>query len=297
MKSTLVTYFPPKVQKQLLENQKNIQGKPYEKYFNPEMEVPVDLIKAIQFGPQAAEKTFPPTPENLNRLYADLDNFPNAYYGAADDGENGLTTFNICRHFFPGVTVKMMQWWFTWHVLEKERYSIWFPYAHLANTVVYPERMTNPDLSYEEKLYGNPNHIVEYIGNHLMDAVIHFTDPTQLGLDKALLEKQNLTFSASGWSHSYDTPEVPNALMLHIGRDVEGGFELYTCYFIGAHTVLSQYSGISGGGERGVAGMKSAGITREFMEDNSYEMAVHDITEFTRLGSILPQLYAEFGPK
>lgn len=261
------------------------------------MDVPIDLITAVQHGPVPADQTFPPTPENLNRLYSDLEKFPAAVYGVADDGENGLTTFNINRHFFPDVTVEMMQWWFTWHVQEKERYSLWFPHAHIENMVAYPERIADPALSYEEKLYGNPNHITEYIGSTLLDAVIHFTNPVELGLDKALLEKQGLTFSASGWAHSYGSPDLPISVMLHIGRDVKGGFELYTCYFSGAHKIISQYSGIPGGSEKALAGMRASGVSREILEDAAYEMALHDITEFTHLGSILPALYAEFGKK
>jgi hypothetical protein len=36
------------------------------------------------------------------------------------------------------------------------------------------------------------------------------------------MQKMNFTFSASGWSAMADNPDVPSALMIHLGRDVEG---------------------------------------------------------------------------
>lgn len=295
MEKSLVTYYPIKQQLLWKENEIAISGKPYTQFFCRHLTIPVDLIGSTQYGPLSQEKTFPPTRENLNRLFDDLPKFPRAVYGVADDGDNGMTTFNVTRHFLPGVSVKMMEWWFLWHQIEKERYFLWFPYAHIDNKVADPDRLSNSQLTYAERLYGNPNHITEYIGDTVLDAVIHFTDPVQLGLDKALLEKHNLTFSASGWAASFDRPDIPNTLMLHIGRDVSDGFELYSCYFIGAHKAWSAVSGIERGGERAVAEAKAAGVNRETLEAVSYEMAVHDMTEFTQLGHILPELYRRFG--
>ena len=42
------------------------------------------------------------------------------------------------------------------------------------------------------------------------------------------MQKMNFTFSASGWSAMADSPDMPSALMIHLGRDVERGFELFS---------------------------------------------------------------------
>ncbi|MFC0142529.1 DAPG hydrolase family protein [Erwinia mallotivora] len=292
METTLVTYYPVVSQQLWQENQRAIGNKPYADYFCKQLKVPVDLVHATQNGPLPPEKTFPPVPECLNSLFTELSHFPRAVYGVADDGEQGITTCNVTRHFMPGVTVAMMEWWFLWHVAEKERYSLWFPYAHVDNSVADPQRLNDPHLRYAEKLYGNPNHIIEYIGDTKLDAIIHFTDPVALGIDKALLERHNLRFSASGWATQADRPDIANTLMLHIGRDVAGGFELYSCYFIGIHQQFSRISGLPQPDVRATA--EAAGMNRQTLEALSYEMAVHDMTEFTQLGRMLPQLYRQF---
>lgn len=41
--------------------------------------------------------------------------------------------------------------------------------------------------------------------------------------------------------------------------------------------------------------MAQAGLGEAQMEKLAYEMAVHDMTEFAHLASIVPQLYERFG--
>lgn len=71
----------------------------------------------------------------------------------------------------------------------------------------------------------------------------------------------------------------------------------HTYYFSGAHKIISQYSGVPGGSEKALADMRASGVSREILEDAAYKMALHDITEFSHPGSMLPALYAEFGKK
>ncbi|MGE0971712.1 DAPG hydrolase family protein [Klebsiella sp. WOUb02] len=295
MKSTHVTYFPPKQQKQFDINYQSIKDTSYAAFFKSELNLPDELLKLINNGPVKIEQTFSPTIDNINTLYENLDDFPYAVYGAVDDGQEGLVTFNLHRHYMEGVSVEMMQWWFTWHVQSKERYSLWFPHAHIDNSVKYPERLNDNNLSYAEKMYGNPNRIKEYIGGIYLDGVIHFMDPVDIGLSPTILEKNNLKFSASGWSHPFDHPDSASTLMLHIGRDVENGFELFTCYFIGGHKEFSRISKIPGSGENALLGLINSGVNKDTIIDMSYEMAMHDLTEFTNLASILPELYSKFG--
>ena len=104
------------------------------------------------------------------------------------------------------------------------------------------------------------------------------------------MQKMNFTFSASGWSAMADSPDMPSALMIHLGRDVEKGFELFSSYMIGVHKEWSRLAGVEGLGEKALAHARAQGMTGKALEQTAYDMSVHDMTEFTRLGEMLPEI-------
>ncbi len=292
---TPITYFQTPMQHQLPINRQNVQNKPYAKFFKDHLQVPVAMVEALANGALPLEKRFEPTVENLNALLANPYQMPVSGYAVVDGGERGVSAFASSRHFFPRCTTEMWKWWMCWHTVEKERYTLWFPHAHINNSVADPERAQNLALSYEERFFNNPNHIVEYIGGDTLNTIAVFVPPEQFGFDEKLLKEQNISFSASGWAHPVGVDNVANAILIHLARNVEGGVEMFSYYWITPHVEFSRISGIEGAGERAVAGAKQQGLTNDVVEAIAYEMAVHDMTEFTHLGSILPDLYAEFG--
>ncbi len=218
--TTLVTYYQMPMQHRLAENATRIKGKPYAEFFRTDMYAPLGILEAQKKGLTPSEKLYRPTVADINRMLTQ-DNPPAAFFGVIDD-EDGILSATWSHHFFPKVTSEMMKWWFVWHQVETERYSLWFPHAHVSNRVEHPERLQDPSLGYEEKIYGNPNYIKEYVGETLLDVIIHFAPPESLGVSAETMQKMNFTFSASGWSAMADNPDVPSALMIHLGRDVEG---------------------------------------------------------------------------
>ena len=282
-----VTYYPVAMQKQFFKNRKALEGKPYAEFFTPDLTVPTDWAKLIQNGPMPLEQTLTPSVGDINKLLDPLMRFPDAGYALLD----GPAAYAQSRIEMAGVTTDMFKWWFMWHPLERQRYMLWFPQAHIDNYVADPERLADTSLSYERRLYNNPNFVDEFIGPNSLKIVIHFTDPAELGLDKMAMVRAGFKASASGTIRIADAPDTTFMLMLHLARDTERGLELFSRYWIGAHPEFNRFQG----GADAPALMTKMGMDREAIERLAYEMSVHDMTEFNQLARILPPLYAAYG--
>ncbi|WEE02672.1 DAPG hydrolase family protein [Serratia marcescens] len=290
---SLISYYQVPMQKRLKINEKGIQGKPYAEFFDSNLDAPVEMIRALEQGPLAKEHILQPTKAGLKTLLERFDEFPVSGYAVVEDG--GPCAYAQSRHIFPGVTTEMFKWWFCWHPIESERYYLWFPHAHIHNSVVDPKRLADTRLSYAERLYGNPNHITEYIGDNYLDGVIHFNAPESFGVESELLKKHRFTFNASGIITPYDAQSTPLVLMIHLGRDTPQGMEMVNRYWIGTHESWDRFDKFPDGGKRSREYIAKAGMTKASLEGFAYEMAVHDMTEFSSLGRFLPEIYARFG--
>jgi 2,4-diacetylphloroglucinol hydrolase len=289
---TLVTYYQVPMQKQWAVNQQSIKGKPYAKYFTKDLVVPVDMVNAVESGPLAKQFILPPTVDGLRTLLTDFAKYPVSGYALI---EAGPLAYAQSHHLFPGVTARMFEWWMTWHPLESERYMLWFPYAHIHNSVADPQRLANDSLSYGERLYGNPNHITEYIGGMFLDGVIHFDTPESLGVDKSLHDAGGFSFNASGIISTRDSPQTPLVLMIHLGRDTPAGLEMINRYWIGTHPSFDRFAKFPDGARLSKELTVKMGLDRTALENFAYEMALHDMTEFTCLGKLLPDIYRDYG--
>lgn len=292
LKKSMISYYQVPMQKRLKINEEGIQGKPYAKFFDSNLDAPVEMIRMLEQGPLVKENILPPTKAGLKTLLERFEEFPVSGYGVIEDG--GPCAYAQTRHLFPGVTTQMFQWWFCWHPMESERYYLWFPHAHIHSSIIDPKRLADNSLSYGERLYNNPNHIIEYIGDNYLDGVIHFDTPESFGVDGDLLKKNNFTFNASGIISPYDAQNTPMVLMIHLGRDTPEGMEMVNRYWIGTHESWDRFKKFPEGGKRSREYITKAGMTKESLENFAYEMAVHDMTEFSSLGRFLPEIYAQF---
>jgi 2,4-diacetylphloroglucinol hydrolase len=284
---TPVTYLPVAVQRQFEANRQSIAGKAYERFFNPELAVPVTAAKALQMGPLAKEECLTPSVADIQRLLDPSFTTPKPGYAVLD----GSTAYVQNRLIFPEATTEMFRWWFVWHPVERERYMLWFPQAHIENSVKDPERLADGSRNYEDRIYGNPNRIKEWIGPNLLDSIIYFSEPAKLGLDPKALARAGFTVSASGFAGPVTSEPITHTLMLHLARDVEGGMELVSRYWIGGHPELRRFPNA----EKGARMLREAGFNDEFAENMAYELAVHDMIEFNHLAGLLPALYRAFG--
>ena len=282
-----VTYLPVSMQKQFVANRHVVNRKPYERFFLPEIEVPAAGVRLLCAGPMPKEQTLTPSMADLARLLDHASDFPDHGYALLD----GPTAYAQSRVVIPNVNTANFEWWFTWHPMEKERYMLWFPHAHVDNSVADPTRLANTSLSFGERLYNNPNAVDEYIGPTSLKIIIHFAPPTSLGLDEGALRRTRFTTSASGTICVADAPDTTFMFMLHLARDTPAGMELLSRYWIGAHPEFVRFPG----GRDTAALLAKMGMDADAMERLAYEMAVHDMTEFAHLGRILPDVFASFG--
>jgi 2,4-diacetylphloroglucinol hydrolase len=282
---TPITYMPVALQQQFSKNQQLLSGTRYAEFFDGDLSVPASLARALRHGPLPSNLTLTPSVEDINRLF-DPGRFPDAGYALLD----GPTAYAQSRIEMPGVTSEMFKWWFLWHPLDKQRYMLWFPHAHVENSVEDPKRLADASLSYEKRLYNNPNHLTEFIGPSSLPIIIHFTDPVDLGFDPAVLKRAGITANASGTIRPAAAPDTTFILMVHLARDTNRGLELFSRYWIGAHPEFKRFAG----GSNASGLLDKMGMGKEAIESMAYEMAMHDLTEFNVLKRILPRVHKAF---
>ncbi|MDQ0458187.1 DAPG hydrolase family protein [Rhizobium paknamense] len=281
-----VTYLPLVSQKQYKENEKAVRAKPYAAHLDADLSVPSLAAAKIASGPLDPSQVLTPSAENLNRLIDPAYKTPDNGYAVLGD----QMAYAQSRIVMPNVTTEMFKWWFTWHPIEKERYMLWFPQSHIDNSVEDPARLANSALSYEKRLFGNPNRIQEWIGPTRLDSIIHFTDPGELGFDTDKLRRLGFTASASGVCYATPMPDIPFTLMVHVARDTKAGMELLSRYWIGSHPDLARFHNA----EKAPDMLRHIGFNEQVAELTAYEMSVHDLTEWNHLARILPALHKAF---
>lgn len=281
-----VTYYPVAMQKRLAEARLAVAGSEYEEFFQTELSVPEEVAVRLQNGPMPVLHATPPTAEGLNNLLDGVFDGEDCGYCVLE----GPTLYVQSKVSFPGSTPDMFKWWFWWHALDPRRYMLWFPHSHISATVEDPDRLANENLSFEERFYDNPNHVVELMGPEHFESTIRFCPPADLGFDPAKFSKAGYEASASGILEFPGIPHVTNGMMVHIVRPVEGGMELISRYWVGSHPALSRFPGEGKAAEI----FADVGMTAEKMELVAYELAVHDMTEWNHLARILPGLYRKF---
>ena len=193
------------------------------------------------------------------------------------------------RNLYKNVTAEMIDWWFAWHPLEDLRYRIWYPPQH-AGIALSPEsrtRILDPSIPIPEKNWGVTHHVTEDCNCGMENIDITFLSPGDFGFDMTRWREPLVsTFVGGfGWScpadKAGDTRKAPS-LMCHIFRQVPGGLEHRTRFWMGyrmsqGKPELILPPGIS------VPAIAVQGLAR------------HNVREFSNLGVLLPEIYAEFG--
>ena len=193
------------------------------------------------------------------------------------------------RNVYRNVTAEMIDWWFAWHPLDGLRYRIWHPPQH-AGIALSPEdrgKILNSSLPIAQRNWGVTHHVTEDCNCGLENIDITFLSPREFGFDMTRWrEPYASTFMGGfGWS----SPANPKghvikapSLMCHIFRKIPDGLEHRTRFWMGYR--LSQGKpelvlppGIS------VPVIAVQGLAR------------HNVQEFSNLGVLLPEIYAEFG--
>jgi hypothetical protein len=185
----------------------------------------------------------------------------------------------------PGVTVEMINWWFAWHGLEGLRYKIWFPPAHLAISVSDTDRarILDPAVPLTGKFQGLTHHVVENVGGGPENITIHFLTPADAGFDMTRFHAPFIgtVVAANGLSAPVDGSHPPApAFMCHAVREIPGGVELRTRFWMGYHMI-----------ERQPRLLLPPGI--RIPDFVPHGLAVHNVHEYTNLAALLLRIYPE----
>jgi hypothetical protein len=260
------------------------KAKPYSKYFYKEPSSPAPERLALMDKPMDPSKALPI--ERINDL---LD----PGYHEVEAGwcimPNG--TGYIANHLpMPGVTVDMVNWWFAWHSLEDLRYKIWWPDGHFGISLSDKHRakVLDQNRSVTQRFQGITHYVLENVGGPSAEKIaISFMTPEDAGFDMSRFKSPNVgtLAAANGASQMLNPPPgVPNfkapAFMLHFIREIPGGIEFRTRFWMGYHIVNRKPYVLLPAGVR-IPDFVPAGLAR------------HNVYEYANLASFLPQIYKE----
>ena len=257
---------------------------PYARYYyRPVARPNPDLMGILSQGPMDPAKALPY--ERINDLLDPGYHEVETGYCILENGAGYVAVNNV----FPGCTVDMMKWWFAWHAAgEGLRYRIWFPPGHV-NIAVSDRgwaKLHDPDVPIGEKSQNIDHFVVEDVGGGEEDIVISFKDPQTMGFDMSRFHTPAVAWVFGGdgvQEPRFGPPMKAPAIMLHFVREIEGGVEFRTRFWMGYRINQGRGMCVLPPGVR-VPDVAPMGL------------ALHNVMEYSNLASFLPEIYAEFGP-
>jgi hypothetical protein len=199
-------------------------------------------------------------------------------YCIMEDGTGFLANLT----YMPGVTTEMFDWWFAWHGLDNFRYTIWDPEDHHKAETMQREHTMDKDLTYKERYWDTTHHVLEDTGMGPENLFINFKNPGDLGFDVSKIgtEACSTIVCAKGYGEGQPPFAAPPAIMTHFLREVEGGVELRSRFWMGWTIVNGK-------------AVKALPDGIRMPEFGPKTLLLHNIKEFTHLAKILPQVFAE----
>lgn len=258
-------------------------AKPYAKYYYLEPASPdPEMLDLIRPGKPIDPAQALPI-ENINNLL-------NPGYLEVETGycilPNGAG-YAAVHTKMPGVTAEMINWWMAWHSLEDLRYKIWWPQGHFNVSISEEDRrkVLDPGRAPTEKFQGITHHVMEDVGNGTESIFISFLTPKEMGFDMSRFHSSHVAtlVAANGLSSPAgaqpDAPKVP-AVMCHFIREMPGGIEYRTRFWLGYHMFDGKPKLLLPPGFR-------------VPEAAPFGLAMHNVQEYSNLRAILPQIYTE----
>lgn len=260
--------------------------KPYSKYFYRKPSLPTQEKLAIMDRPINPSKALPIEGINdlLNPGYFEVE----AGWCILPNGAGYVANYLT----MPGVTIEMIHWWFAWHSLEDLRYKIWWPDGHFAISLSDEDRIKvlDSNRTLMQKFQGITHFVIENVGGPCDEKIaIHFLTPEEVGFDMSRFKSPYVgtIVAANGISEMIHPPNhLPNtkspAFMIHFIREIPGGVEFRTRFWMGYH-ILNQKPHL----------LLPPGM--RIPESALRGLAIHNVYEYTNLSSFLPQIYKEQG--
>ena len=259
---------------------------PYAKYYHQEMARPnPELMGILAQGPMDPDKALPLSEINqiLDPGYHEVE----TGYCITRDGLGYVAVNNV----FPNVTLGMMRWWFVWHAAGGNlRYRIWNPKDHMAIAISDQDRrkLADPNIPIEDKFTNVDHFVVENTGGGYENILIRFKKVPDMGFDmdkyKASPTKEIVGGYGTSEFRDAGAPFKAPAVMMHTMREIDGGIEFRTRFWMGARIVEG----------------KAMNVTPPFVKipiEAPMGLAFHNVVEYSNLAAILPEIYEDYKDK
>ena len=195
--------------------------------------------------------------------------------------ENGFHHFEdgsayvACLTKMPGVTIEVLYWWFQWHAKSGIRYRIWYPEKH------FDARTDSTGLTH---------YVTEDVGVGKQKLIIRFMTPAEFGFDRGKIEK--LDFNSTAIICAKVGTQIPfhivwRTKMCHMAREIDGGIELRSRFWIGEEIDVSGPAGKFLKWLLNRLSIKRRIIPRRI----GWHMFHHCAQEYHNLAEILPEIY------
>lgn len=258
----------------------DLDDKPYAKFYRPQMApLPESARDALARG-AVAEPLLPGldlAPRLLNEGYAEIED------GFTVRSDGGISV--AVRTEMPGVTPRMVDFWFGWHSAEPQRYKLWHPRAHVHAEWGAPE----PKGKQGRELYvGRTSYVDEYIGSMLNHVAISFLPPQELGFDEEALRDPDKATVVCARIDLLRPKARAGFLVHHVRRIAGGGSEMRSRFWLG-------------GGDASLGlwplfdavAVRAARLVFPLDAESARELLVHCVQEMGHLATFLPALYSE----
>lgn len=242
----------------------------YSKYLNQaNTEIPADIAEKISIGGNIS-------PLNMSRMNSVLEEKELWHEtGFIEMADGNYLVAMYCP--MPGVTREMIDWWFWWHVQDKERYVLWYPGEHFDNGYAKKDKAyftadTFP--GFQE----NTQYPVERVGAKKAPLSIEFVTPEHFGFNRNAMDDNHVAAIVCGHVGILKGL-IKHTEMAHIFFEAEDGLFMVSRFWMGntcknkmVHKLVAS-------------------------EESARSMAAHCCVEYRNLAHKLPSLYTEFGKR
>ena len=239
--------------------------------------------------PQKAKETL--SNDVINSDFLDFRNAKEVSQGSIyQDGiyrNNSNQVLVKCSTVMKGVTPKMVDWWFAWHMSKSERYKLWHPRDHISAELKEDRSSFKSD---KEKYIGVDSYVKEYIGKELNELCISFSEPASFGFIDL-----NVNEETAICAHVRDLKR--GLSVASINHDVvqkEEGFSLmHSTFWLGMNTKFIKP--LLDLVLKPIANLK---LLRKFLisDQLAKNLMLHCYEEMHHLSGFLPSLYKDKNP-
>lgn len=259
------------------------KANPISKYYSEQTAQPAPQVMGALFGAGPMDPSLAMAPQDCGKLLDPANLVNQTGYCIMENGAG----YSTVQTTMPGVTLEMIQWFFSWMPLEQIRYKIWEPYSHMSIAVAdhHREKLEDPSISYADKCKDVIHFAVNVTPMGERNVISHYEGGEPFGI-----KEEDLKDAIAIGGFRINSPRSPKhgnynkacSAFLYYCRAVEGGVEVISKEWQGYRI------------NHGVADFRlPAQVTLPV--EAAMGPAIALAMEFANLGALLPKLYEEYG--